>query len=155
MPDAPEPLLLQEEGHDAVFLVAVCADAVFVHVVQEIIVKVVHAALFQLLEEDLARVHRLEILMPRILVRETVRIPRISRKRLADGGLRLPAVVGLGGVKVIHAVREGVVHHRVHLRLIDVLLSAGARQTHRAEAEQAQPIAADVCIDHKSTSIWK
>ena len=155
MLDAAQPLLLHEVIQDAPLGVHVHLDRVFIDIVEEIEVEIVHAAPFQLLLEDGGGVVALGDLMAGVFVRKIPAPPGVAGQGAAQHPLRQSAVIGVGGVEVVDAVGHGVVHHGVHLRLIDGggLLAPGEQgQAHGAKAQAGQGQALEIVGQHIASS---
>ena len=137
MANAAQPLLLQKIGNDAPALVQIGGQGALVNVMQQIKIKVIHAALFQLLLKDRRRVVALLHLMSGILRGQIEAFPRGVRQRPANDPLGRTAVVGVCRVKVIHAAVEGQLYHSTGGLLIHLAGGQGG-QAHGAKAQQGQ-----------------
>lgn len=119
-----------------------------VEVVQQVVVEIVHAALFELLGEDallialLFEEHRRELRGQR-----EARAVVTPHERLAHHRFALEVVVHVGRVEVGEAPFEKEVHHALDLRRVhrrEVVL-AQQRKTHAAESEFSSHIAVVIC----------
>ena len=72
------------------------------------------------------------------LRRDEVLLPRMTTQGDARGFFRLPLQVGGGGVEVIDAVFDGIVHHLVHGFLVDDVFPVGVLDHGPAHAAEAQ-----------------
>ena len=145
--DAAKLFLLQEVVHDAPAGVGIGLDGLLVHVVQQVEVEVIHLALAQLLLEDGGGIVALADLMARELRGQVVAVPGIGREHAAQHGFGLSAVVGPGGVDVVHTALEGQAHHLGHLHLVHLALRV-AGQAHRTEAQQGELLILKAAVDH-------
>ena len=136
MLDTAFPLLLYEIIDNSPAFIRVDLDGVFVDIVQQIKVKVVHAAFFELFFKDRGGIVAAAELMPRILGGKVITLSGIAGQRSPNHLFRHPAVIGVCGVKVIDAVGNGVVHHFIHLFFVNLSrISTDHRQAHCAEAQ--------------------
>ena len=148
MADAALLLLLKEILHKAVFGMTVVAHGIFVYVVQQIKVKVVHAAALQLFFENILRQQGFyagDVLVTRELVGQVPAFPGITPERLAQRTLGQAAVIGMGGIVVVDAGRHGRVHHAFKLRLVDAAVGE-QRQAHGAEAESGEFFVLEIIV---------
>ena len=144
--------LLHKVIHNAPSLVHVGGNGVFVYVVQQIKVEVLHAALFQLFLEGGGRVIMAADLMAGILVRQIPALSGVAAESLAYGDLGSAAVVGSGSVKVVYTVGESVVHHLIHGFLVNAAVFQH-RQSHSAKAQCRQGKLLEFFVYHKHTSL--
>ena len=117
---------------------------------QEVEIKVLHAAALELLLEDLGGLeglHARDVLMAGELVGEHPALARVAGERPAETYLGHAAVIGIGGVVIIHAGGYGGVHHPVDLRLIDAAVREQG-QAHCAEAERGELEVLKIVIQH-------
>mgnify|MGYP003310873999 CR=1 FL=1 len=127
-------LLLQQIRDDVPPRVLIDPDGVFVDVVQQIEIKILHAALLQLPFEDIRHIICRRDLMAGELVRQIEALPRIILQNLPDDSLRLAGVIGPGGIEVVDALPDGGVGHGRGQFLVDAFVLA-QRQPHRAESK--------------------
>ena len=109
-----------------------------VDVVQQVVVEVIHPAVFQLLLEDAVPVLKGLEGGKRQLGGQGEAVPGVpGHQRLADGLLAGAAVVDIGGIEVGEALLEEAVHHRFKLGHIDAgdIARIGEGQTHTAKTE--------------------
>ena len=138
MADAAPRLLLEEVLHKAVGAVSIVAfDRIFVDIVQQIKVEILHAAPPELLFKDLGGLQGLDalhILVAGELVGQVPLLARIAAQRAAERRFRAPAVIGIGRVEIVDARGDGRVDHAVELLLVDQPVRA-CRQAHGPEAQ--------------------
>ena len=116
---------------------------------EEIEVKILHAALFKLLFKNLRRVIACaDDLMAWILGSEIIALAGILAQDSTHDTLRFAAVVGVGGIKIVHAMFHGIGRHLRHLRLVNGAVRVG-RQAHSAKAQQAQLLSLKLLGDHR------
>ena len=149
MPDPAVLLLFQQIRDDVPPRVLIDPDGVFVDVVQQIEIKILHAALLQLPFEDIRHIICRRDLMAGELVRQIEALPRIILQNLPDDSLRLAGVIGPGGIEVVDALPDGGVGHGRGQFLVDAFVLA-QRQPHRAEAELRQLQILKRFIDHRA-----
>ena len=149
MPDPAIFLLLQQIRDDVPPRVLIDPDGVFVDVVQQIEIKILHAALLQLPFEDIRHIICRRDLMAGELVRQIEALPRIVLQDLPDDSLRLAGVIGPGGIEVVDALPDGGVGHGRGQFLVDAFVLV-QRQPHRAEAELRQLQILKRFVDHRA-----
>ena len=149
--------LLDKVIHAAPGAVHVVFGGVLVDIVEQVEVKTIHPAGLQLFLKGLRKgnVDALDHLMAREFIRKIPALPGVSCQGLADGKLRLARVVGLGGVKIIHAVGDGIVHHLVHRLLVNIAGAAAGEQgqAHGAKTQGGKLLILKLLIDHSYASI--
>ena len=155
MPDAPAPLLLHKILDDAPTGIQIGGQGIFAHVVQQIEIKILHAALLQLPLEYRGRIVRFADLMAGILAGKQERFPRMLFQAAPEDQFRFAIVIGIRGIKVIHAVFQRVVHHLFRLRLVHL---AGAiaqkRKPHGPKAEQGNPFPLKIAVSHGNSPFF-
>ena len=119
MPDSAQALLLFEIVQDAPFRIGIDIIGVFIDIVQQVEIKVSHAALFQLFLKDFRWIVAGGDLVARIFVRQEPFLPRIPCQCFPDGNLAVAAVIGPGGIKIVHTMRNGIIYHLLKLLLIN------------------------------------
>ena len=137
MADSALSLLFQKIVHVAVFRIPVVAEGALIHIMQEVKIKIIHPAFFQLIFKNFLRVkgrYARDILMAGEFIRQIPALSGIAGERFTDGDFRLAAVIGIGRVKIVDAGSNGRVHHPVQLGLINFSRFVGG-QAHRAKAE--------------------
>ena len=139
----PQPLDAPGPAHCVQLVVGVIFDivgpAALMDRVDQIKVKIIGAAVFQLLGKDAGHI-RVTFQEPAgQLAGQMVALPGIFTQRLAAEFFRHFAMVGVGGVKIVDAVGVGVVKNFPGLLLIDAGGVGGVpqRQTHGAKTQQA------------------
>ena len=156
MPDAAVLLLLHQVVMDAVPGVQVGVDVHLAHIVEEIEVKVVHLALFQLRFEDLLNFRHIGQVVAGKFVGDVKAVPGMSGQGPAQDQLRVAAVVAPGGVVVVDAVGHGVVHHlRRGVLVHPGIVAADDRQAHAAHAQSGQLQILKVPVDHCNHSSFR
>ena len=150
MADAALFLLLQEIVDDAPAGVRIRLDGLFVHVMQQVEVKVVHAALFQLLLENGSGIVVAAELVTGVFGGQIEAAAVVVLQHTAHDPLGHAAVIGIGGVEIVDAMLHGIADHVRRGLFVDVRRGAAGnqRQTHGAEAQQGQLFAVKVGIDH-------
>ena len=145
-----QTLLLDKILHNMPLLVLIGADGVLVHVVHQVEVKIVHAAFSQLILENTGGIIAAGDLVAGELVGQEKAVPGIGAEGLADGDLGHAAVVGVGGVKIVYSMPDGVGHHFVHLLLVDIRRCAAGDQgqAHGAETQKGQFFAVKITVYH-------
>ena len=157
MVDPAQLPLLDEVIHAALGAIHIILGGVFIDVVEQVEIKIIHPAGLQLFFKGLRKrnVNALDHLMARELIRKIPAFPGVSCQGFADGKLRLACVVGLGSVKIIHTVGESIVHHLVYHVLVNIAGAAAGEQgqAHGAEAQGGKLLILKLFIDHSNASI--
>ena len=116
---------------------------------EEVEVEVLHLTFLQLGLEDLRHLVHVGQVVAGEFVSQIEALPGVGGQRLADGQLRVAAVVAPGSIVVVDAVRHGVGYHLLHRRLVYlVVLPIHHRQTHAAHAQGGQLQILKCFIDH-------
>ena len=149
--DTPVFLLLQQIREDVPALVFVDGDGIFIDVVQQIEIEILHAALFQLPFEHALHVIARRDLVSRELVGQIKALARVLLQNFTDDEFRLAAVIRPGSIKIVDALRNGLQRHGGSLLRVDGFVLP-QRQPHRAEPELRKLQALKVLIDHSSHS---
>ena len=149
--DTPVFLLLQQIREDVPALVFVDGDGIFIDVVQQIEIEILHAALFQLPFEHALHVIARRDLVSGELVGQIKALARVLLQNFTDDEFRLAAVIRPGGIKIVDALRNGLRRHGGSLLRVDGFVLP-QRQPHRAEPELRKLQALKVLIDHSSHS---
>ena len=147
VPDAALLLLLDEIVHDAPTRIVVYMYRVFIHVVQQIEVEVLHLALLQLLLKDVGGIIGLRHHVAGELGGQIEAVPGILFQAFAHHDLRPVLHIGPRGVVIIHPVFHGVVHHLLGLRRVDLAVFQ-YRQAHGAKAQHGKPGSLEVTVNH-------
>ena len=151
MLDAAQSFLLLEVIQDAPPGVKVNLHGLLIHIVQQVEVKIIHAALAKLLLKDLSRMVAVAgDLMTGILGGEIVAVAGICFQHSANDPLGRSAVIGIGGIEIVHAVLYGIVHHFADLCLIDTAVSL-RWQAHGAKTQQGQLLILKLAQNHGQT----
>ena len=133
--NSAQALLLLEIVQNVPFGVHVDLHGFFVDVVQQVEVEVVHAAFFQLFLKDFGGVIAIaENLVTGVLGGEVIAVPGVFAQHPAHHPLGLAAMVGIGGVEVIHPGLHGHLRHAGDLRLVD----GAVRKTGQPHGPKAQ-----------------
>ena len=137
MPDPAVLLLFHQILEDAILRVQIGVDIHLADIVEQIEIKIIHAAFFQLLFKDLLDLAHIGKVVARELVRQIERFPGILRQSLAKDNLRLAAVIAPSGIVVVDAVRHRIADHLsgglfIHFRVVAVQ----HRQSHTAHAQR-------------------
>ena len=149
--DAPIALLLDEVVVNAVLRVEILLDVHLAHVVEQIKIKILHAALCELLLKNFADLGHIAEIVAGELGGEVVDRARIGGQCLADDSLGVPVVIAPSGVKIIHPVLQRVGDHFGDLRGVDILkILAGSRQAHTAQPQRGQLFALKILVDHNT-----
>ena len=148
MTDAALLFLLHKVIHDAPLGRGVGGHGKFAHVVQQIEIKILHAALFELVFKNVSGVIGGGKLMAGILVRQIIAFAGILFEDTADDHFAQTAVIGVGGIEIVNAVRHGVIDHFFGVLLIDLIGAGDEGQTHGAKAQQGQLLLLKIGVDH-------
>ena len=147
MLDPPLPLLFNEIFDNAPTGIGIGGIGVLTNVMQQVEVKILDTAFFQLLVKYGRRVVVVADLMTGIFGGEVIAVPGESVQDLSDDHLGHAAVIGVGSVKIIDAVVQSVAHHFLRPRLVDAAVGLGG-QAHGAEAETRELLSLKITIDH-------
>ena len=147
MTDAAPLLLLHKVIHDAPPRIVVHADGVFIDVVQQIKIKVLHLALFQLLLKNIRRIVALRHHVAGKLCGQIKAFSGMLFQAGAHHRLRMILHIRPCGIEVIHSMVHGVVHHGLRQCGIDLSVLQH-RQTHGAKAQHRQLYSLKVPVDH-------
>ena len=102
----------------------------------------------QLLLEDLCGiVAAAQNLVARVLGGKIVTVPGIVLQHPANNPLGVSVVVGIGGVKIVYAVVNGVAGHPADLLLVNAAVGPSG-QAHGAEAQRRQLFVLKIAINH-------
>ena len=155
MADAARGFLLHQIVVDAVLGVEVGVDVHLADVVEEVEVKILDAALFQLFfKNGFHHVHVGKVVAGKLGGEEEL-LAGMARKRLAHHQFGISAVIAPGGVEVVDAVRKGIVHHGKRRRLVDLrVVSIRHGQAHAAKAEGGELHILKIPVDHGNTSLF-
>ena len=135
MLDSAQPFLLLEVIHDTPLGVEVHFHGLFVNIVQQIEVEILHTALFQLLLEYLSRVVAgADDLVSGIFGGKEIAFPGIFTEDPTDNSFGFAAVIGIGGVKIVYTMLNGIGGHFCNASFIDAAVRMGG-QSHGAEAQ--------------------
>ena len=106
----------------------------FIDVMYQIKVEILHAAFGKLIFKDGLHIFFFLTEPGRHFVCQIKAFPRMSGQSPAGIDFRVAAVVFIGGINVVDAVRQGIIHHLIYGFLYDLSLCVH-RQPHGAEAE--------------------
>ena len=145
--DAAQTLLLHKVVDDAPLGVGVDIHIVFIDVVQQVEIEVVHLTLLQLLGKGVRRVRVAGERMAGVFGGQVKAVPGMLFQAAAYHRLGQILHIGPGGVEIIDAVGQRIVHHRLGGVLVDGAVHRGG-QAHGAEAQQGQVQVLKITIDH-------
>ena len=128
MADAALFLLLQEIVDDAPAGVRIRLDGLFVHVMQQVEVKVVHAALFQLLLENGSGIVVAAELVTGVFGGQIEAAAVVVLQHTAHDPLGHAAVIGIGSVEIVDAMLHGIADHVRRGLFVDVRRGAAGNQ---------------------------
>ena len=137
--DSPSLALLEQEVEHTVIQKArtEVLHTLATHTMEQIVIDVVNLQLLERVVIHLLRLLQRPVLLAivRHLGGDIVAVARVPAQRHPDNSLVLAASINGRSVKVVHAMRQGVVH-----QLVDQFLVV-ARQSHHAEAQQRDALA--------------
>ena len=145
--DAAQALLLHKIVDDAPPGIGVNIHVVFIDVVQQVEIEVVHLTLLQLLGKGVRRVRVAGERMAGVFGGQVKAVPGMLFQAAAYHRLGQILHIGPGGVEIIDAVGQRIVHHRLGGVLGNGAVHRGG-QTHGAEAQQGQVQVLKITIDH-------
>ena len=149
MTDAAVLLLLQKIVDDAPAGIGIRLDGLLVHIVQQVEVEILHAALLELLLKNGGGIVAVADLVAGVFGGQIEALAVIVLQHPADDPLGHAAVVGIGGVEIVDAVVHGIADHVRRGLFVDVRrAAAGNQQTHGAEAQQGQLLSVKIGVDH-------
>ena len=151
MLNSAQSFLFNKIVNDSPAGISIGGVGILADIVQQVEVKILHAAFFQLLGKDCRRIIAVADLMAGILGGKIIAVPGELVQDLPDNHLGHAAVIGIGGVKIIDALLQRIAHHFLRPCLVDASVSPG-RQTHGAEAETRELLSLKFTIDHVSFS---
>ena len=100
----------------------------------QIKIEILNAAFLELILEHGGGVVGFAELMAGEFCRQIEALPRMAGQRAPHDQLGQPAVIGIGGVEIVHALLDGRIDHLIDLFFVD--RAVGQRgQTHRAKAQ--------------------
>ena len=119
MLDAAKALLFFEIIDDAPLGVQIDRQGVFLYIVKKVKVKIIYAAFLELLLKNGLGIVGICNLMAGEFCGKIPAFPGIFRQDTTDDPLRFAVVVGIGGIKIIDAMVNGVGSHIPDLGLVD------------------------------------
>ena len=140
--------LLDEVIDDAPLGIGVHRQRVFIDVVHQIKIEILNAAFLELILEHGGGVVGFAELMAGEFCRQIEALPRMAGERAPHDQLGQPAVIGIGGVKVVHALLDGPVDHFIDLLFIDRAVRQRG-QAHRAKAELRERQILKSIVNHR------
>ena len=114
---------------------------------QQVEIEVVHLTLLQLLGKGVLRVRVAGERMAGVFGGQVKAVPGMLFQAAAYHRLGQILHIGPGGVEIIDAVGQRIVHHRLGGVLVDGAVRRGG-QAHGAEAQQGQVQVLKITIDH-------
>ena len=124
MTDAAVLLLLQKIVDDSPAGIGIRLDGLLVHIVQQVEVEILHAALLELLLKDGSGVVAVADLVAGVFGGQIEALAVKVLQHPADDPLGHAAVVGIGGVEIVDAVVHGIADHVRRGFLVDVRRAA-------------------------------
>ena len=147
--DAAVFLLLHEIVVDAVLRVEILLDVQLAHVVEQVEIKILHAAFLELLLKDLLDLRHVAEVVAGEFCGQIVALARVGRERLAHGELGVAVVIAPRRVVIVDAVFHRVGDHVLQLRGVDVVIALfRVRQAHAAKAQPRQLFLLKCFVDH-------
>ena len=128
---------LDEVVADAVLRIEICIDIFLADIVEQIKIKILRLAFFELLVEDFFYLRHIGKVVAGELVREKIAFSAVTGERLAECYLAQSVMVAPCGIKIINAAFYRFVHHvanSAQVGLFGVVAFTG--QTHCTEAER-------------------
>ena len=151
MANAAQSLLLLEVVHDAPPGVQVGFHGLFIDIVEQIEVKILHPALFQLFLEDFCGVVAVaQDLVAGILGGEIVAASGVVAEDSADDPLGLAVVIGIGRVEIVYTMPHGIGHHFFDLGFVNGSVGV-CGQAHGAKAQQAELQTCKLAVNHRDS----